>query len=116
MEAGTDEHLLWGESLVSYPDTFLTTVQRHEACQESYDTSELENAVKELQRYTDHLPRSLLERLLLFSQTSRNIEQLLVPEVIPGIMEILETYCEQNKVDQTLFSYTKRILKTTCLS
>ncbi|KAF8596161.1 hypothetical protein BDV93DRAFT_77450 [Ceratobasidium sp. AG-I] len=100
-ETETDEHQLWGESLASYPDTFLATVQRHEARQESYDTSELKSAVEELQKYTDHLPISLLERLLLFSQTSRNIEHLIVPEIIPGIMRILEIYCEQNKI----FSY-----------
>ncbi|KAF8596162.1 hypothetical protein BDV93DRAFT_611032 [Ceratobasidium sp. AG-I] len=100
-EAGTERHQRWGESLASYPDTFLATVQRHEARQESYDTSELQIAVKELQKYTEYLPGSVLERLLLFSQTSRNIEHLLVPDIIPGIMEILETYCEQNKI----FSY-----------
>ena len=106
-EASVDEHQLWGESLASYPDTFLATVRRHEARQGSYDTSELKSAVKELQQYTDYLPGSVLERLLLFSQTSRNIEHLVVPEIIPGVMEILETYCEQNKVELTVLSWAE---------
>ncbi|KAF8596159.1 hypothetical protein BDV93DRAFT_528214 [Ceratobasidium sp. AG-I] len=96
-EAGIDKHSLWGESLASYPDM----VQHHETFRESYDTSELKSAVKELQQYIDYLPISVLERLLLFSQTSRDIKHLLVPKIIPGIIEILEIYCEQNKI----FSY-----------
>lgn len=104
IDADTDEHPQWGESLASYPDMFLATVKHHETHQNSYDTSELEIAVRELQKYIDYLPRSLLEQLLLFSQTSTNVEHLLVPEIIPGIMEILETYCKQNKIGLPLLS------------
>lgn len=100
----TDEHPLWGESLSSYPDVFLATLQRHEARQEPYNTFELEYAVKGLQKYINHLPRSLLERLLLFSQTLASLEPLIVPEIIPGIMEILGVYCEKNKVELALLS------------
>lgn len=106
-DGGGGAHPQWGESLASYPETFLDTLQRQQAQQEILDSSTLNSMAILLHRCVDRLPRQLLERLLYFSRSSGNVKHLLVPGVIPEIVELIAIYCGQNKVDPTLPSWVK---------